>query len=339
MDKFSITSINNLKKRTKLNLYLNDNNTYYQNAIKMRKKHLSLFNDKLKLNHEFKEQNPIPKTLYTTSNYNLKERKNLLIQQFNIKNSIHDLMDLANSFTDALNVKEDLDNNKSTDRVDEDISLSSVDVKSKHNETIQNKIGNKKNKDFFITNKYDKNNKESKSKTLEKNNKPNFKTNLLFENYGKFKFTKKGIIYPKRLKKYELPKYEGENKAEKKYYNYRKKITFPEQEYNKISTFDEKFNKDLGKINNNYNKYNSRTRFTENPILKQYMKIIPIYDIYRDLKEIENRYIGTKYKFKLLPLYNKRITNLDKLADKFYKTQYSKDELINLLKIQNKKNK
>ena len=68
------------------------------------------------------------------------------------------------------------------------------------------------------------------------------------------------------------------------------------------------------------------------------MKVIPIYDIYRDLKEIENRYIGTKYKFKLLPLYNKRITNLDKLADKFYKTQYSKDGLINLLKIQNKKN-
>ena len=67
------------------------------------------------------------------------------------------------------------------------------------------------------------------------------------------------------------------------------------------------------------------------------MEILPIYDIYRDLKEIENRYIGSKYKFKLLPLYNKRITNLDKLADKFYSTQYSKDGLLNLLKIQSKK--
>ena len=67
------------------------------------------------------------------------------------------------------------------------------------------------------------------------------------------------------------------------------------------------------------------------------MEIIPIYDIYKDLKEIENRYIGTKYKFKLLPLYNKRITNLDRLADKFYNTQYSKKGLVNLLKIQGKK--
>ena len=335
MDKFSITSINNLKKRTKLNLYLNDNNTYYQNAIKMRKKHLSMFNDKVKIKHEYKKRYPIPRALYSTSEFNFKARKNLLIEQFNIKNSLNDLMDMANNFTDTLNFDEDSDNK--TNKAEEDESLSLLELKSKTNRTTENKQNNKRNKEFFITNKYNKDNKESKSKPIEKNNKPNFKNNLFFENYGKFKFTKEGIIYPKRLKKYELPKYEGENKSEKKYYNYRKKITFPKQEYNKISNFDEKFNKDLGKINNTYNKYNSRTRFTENPILKQYMEIIPIYDIYRDLKEIENRYIGSKYKFKLLPLYNKRITNLDRLADKFYKTQYSKNGLINLLKIQNSK--
>ena len=337
MDKFSITSINNLKKRTKLNLYLNDNNTYYQNSIKMRKKHLSMFNDKVKIKHEYKKRYPIPRALYSTSEFNFKVRKNLLIEQFNIKNSLNDLMDMANNFTDTLNFDEDSD--IKTNKAEEDESLSLLELKSKTNRTTKNKQNNKKNKEFFITNKYNKNNKELKSKPIEKNNKPNFKNNLFFENYGKFKFTKEGIIYPKKLKKFELPKYEGNNTEVKKYYNYRKKISFPEQEYNKISNFDEKFNKDLGKISNNYNKYNSRTRFTENPLLKKYMKVIPIYDIYRDLKEIENRYIGTKYKFKLLPLYNKRITNLDKLADKFYKTQYSKDGLINLLKIQNKKNK
>ena len=247
------------------------------------------------------------------------------MEKFNIKNSIHDLMNLANNFTDTLNFDEDSD--IKTNKAEEDESLSLLELKSKTNRTTKNKQNNKKNKEFFITNKYNKNNKESKSKPIEKNNKPNFKNNLFFENYGKFKFTKEGIIYPKKLKKFELPKYEGNNTEVKKYYNYRKKISFPEREYNKISNFDEKFNKDLGKISNNYNKYNSRTRFTENPLLKKYMKVIPIYDIYRDLKEIENRYIGTKYKFKLLPLFNKRITNLDKLADKFYKTQYSKDGL------------
>jgi len=335
MDKFSITSLNNLKKRTKLNLYLNDCNTYYQNTIKMRKKHLSTFNDKIKVKNEFKKHHPIPKTLYSTSEFNFKARKKLLVEQFNIKNSIHDLMDVVNNFTETLNFNEDLDSK--TDKTEDDISLTLTENRNKNIKTLNKKQKNKKYKDFFITNKYDKN-KETKSKTIEKN-KPNFKNNLFFENYGKFKFTKEGIIYPNRLKKYELPKYEGENKELKQYYNYRKKISFPEQEYNKISQFDEKFNKDLGTINNNYNKYNSRTRFTENPLLKKYMEVIPIYDIYRDLKEIENRYIGTKYKFKLLPLYNKRITNLDKLADKFYKTQYSKEGLIKLLKIQSNKNK
>ena len=70
--------INNLKKRTKLNLYLNDNNTYYQNSIKMRKKHLSMLNDKVKIKHEYKERYPIPRALYSTSEFNFKARKNLL---------------------------------------------------------------------------------------------------------------------------------------------------------------------------------------------------------------------------------------------------------------------
>ena len=333
MDKNSLTSMNNLRKRTKLNLYLNDNNIYVQNSIKMRKHHLSLFNDKLKIKNEFKIKHPIPKTLYATSEMNFKLRKNKLIEKFNIKNSVQDLMNIVNNFTDSLNLDNDIDS--IIDKEDEEASISLIDNKNKKSLTVKNKRNKKINKDFFITNEYNKNTEITENKI--KKNKTSFKNNLYFENYGKFKFTKPGILYPKRLKKFELPSYEGNNQEEKKYFNYRKKISFPEQEYNKISHFDEKFNKDLGKISNNYANSVSRTRFTENPLLKKYMEIIPIYDIYKDLKEIENRYIGTKYKFKLLPLYNKKITNLDKLADRFYKTQYSKEGLVNLLKIQNKK--
>jgi len=333
MDKNSLTSMNNLRKRTKLNLYLNDNNIYVQNSIKMRKHHLSLFNDKLKIKNEFKIKHPIPKTLYATSEINFKLRKNKLIEKFNIKNSVQDLMNIVNNFTDSLNLDNDIDS--IIDKEDEEASISLIDSKNKKSLTVKNKRNKKINKDFFITNEYNKNTEITENKI--KKNKTSFKNNLYFENYGKFKFTKPGILYPKRLKKFELPSYEGNNQEEKKYFNYRKKISFPEQEYNKISHFDEKFNKDLGKISNNYANSVSRTRFTENPLLKKYMEIIPIYDIYKDLKEIENRYIGTKYKFKLLPLYNKKITHLDKLADRFYKTQYSKEGLVNLLKIQNKK--
>ena len=333
MEIYSLTSMENLKRKKKLNLYLNDNNKYVQNSIKMRKKHVSLFNNKIKIKKEFNKKYPVPKILYATSEMNFKIRQKRIIEKFNIKNSVQDLMSVVNNFTDTLNFDDDKESK--TYKEEEEVSISSIG--NKKQETSRNKTNrkNKIDKDFFITNKYNKN--EDLSERKIKKNKTNFKNNLIFENFGKFKFTKPGVLYPNRLKKYELPKYEGNNQEEKKYFNYRKKISFPEQEYNKISNFGEKFNRDLGKISNNYDKSLSRTRFTENPLLKKYMEIIPIYDIYKDLKEIENRYIGTKYKFKLLPLYNKRITHLDKLADKFYNTQYSKEGLVNLLKIQNKK--
>ena len=333
MDLYSLTSINNLKKKTKLNLYLNDNNEYFKNAIKMRKTHLSYFNNKVKIKKDFKEKHPMPNTIYSNSEITFKSRKKRIIEKFNIKNTVQDLMTVVNDFSDALNLDDDLESK--TDKDDKEVSIPSIEIKKNETEKIKTNHKNKISKDFFITNKFNKTSEINKNKI--KRNKTTFKNNLLFENYGKFKFTKPGILYPKRLQKYELPRYEGNNTEEKKYFDYRKKISFPQQEYNKIGDFSEKFNKDLGKISTNYNKYTSRTRFTENPLLKKYMEILPIYDIYRDLKEIENRYIGSKYKFKLLPLYNKRITNLDKLADKFYSTQYSKDGLLNLLKIQSKK--
>ena len=333
MDLYSLTSINNLKKKTKLNLYLNDNNEYFKNAIKMRKTHLSYFNNKVKIKKDFKEKHPMPNTIYSNSEITFKSRKKRIIEKFNIKNTVQDLMTVVNDFSDALNLDDDLENK--TDKDDKEVSIPSIEIKKNETEKIKTNHKKKISKDFFITNKFNKTSEINKNKI--KRNKTTFKNNLLFENYGKFKFTKPGILYPKRLQKYDLPRYEGNNTEEKKYFDYRKKISFPQQEYNKIGDFSEKFNKDLGKISTNYNKYTSRTRFTENPLLKKYMEILPIYDIYRDLKEIENRYIGSKYKFKLLPLYNKRITNLDKLADKFYSTQYSKDGLLNLLKIQSKK--
>ena len=333
MDLYSLTSINNLKKKTKLNLYLNDNNEYFKNALKMRKTHLSYFNNKVKIKKDFKEKHPMPNTIYSNSEITFKSRKKRIIEKFNIKNTVQDLMTVVNDFSDALNLDDDLENK--TDKDDKEVSIPSIEIKKNETEKIKTNHKKKISKDFFITNKFNKTSEINKNKI--KRNKTTFKNNLLFENYGKYKFTKPGILYPKRLQKYELPRYEGNNTEEKKYFDYRKKISFPKQEYNRIGDFSEKFNKDLGKISTNYNKYTSRTRFTENPLLKKYMEILPIYDIYRDLKEIENRYIGSKYKFKLLPLYNKRITNLDKLADKFYSTQYSKDGLLNLLKIQSKK--
>ncbi len=51
------------------------------------------------------------------------------------------------------------------------------------------------------------------------------------------------------------------------------------------------------------------------------MEMIPIYDIYKDIKAVENRYINSKYTFKLIPLINNKLRSLDKLEDKFYRIQ------------------
>ena len=59
--------------------------------------------------------------------------------------------------------------------------------------------------------------------------------------------------------------------------------------------------------------------------------MIPINDIYKDIKTVENRYVNSKYKFKLLPLFNNKLRRLDKLEDKFYRMKAIKQGLNNLL--------
>ena len=222
MDLYSLTSINNLKKKTKLNLYLNDNNEYFKNAIKMRKTHLSYFNNKVKIKKDFKEKHPMPNTIYSNSEITFKSRKKRIIEKFNIKNTVQDLMTVVNDFSDALNLDDDLESK--TDKDDKEVSIPSIEIKKNETEKIKTNHKKKISKDFFITNKFNKTSEINKNKI--KRNKTTFKNNLLFENYGKFKFTKPGILYPKRLQKYELPRYEGNNTEEKKYFDYRKKYLF-----------------------------------------------------------------------------------------------------------------
>jgi len=375
-----IMFIKSPREKNKLYFYLNDNNLYVKNSLKLRKKHLSYFKEKIDERNRLKKEYPVPKVLYSTSdaNFNQTERKKELIEKLSPKNDIKDLMDMMNDFThnlkfDDLDEKNEVNNiegEKDEEKIKKKNSLSLDNDKKKKlkikilndnkSGILKNETG-KKYKEFFLTNNGLNNKHKIKSKSKVEllndleyakpknvfdpaissnqaknilNQKKMFKTNLYFENYGKYKFTKKGVLYPKTLGEYELPKYEGNNEEEKKYFNFRKEISNPKLTYNRITNFSEKFNRDLGEISNNYGNNLSRTRFTENPLMKKYMEIIPVYEIYKDIKQIENRYIGTKYKFKLLPLYNKRISNLDKIADKFYKNQKNREELKSLLKIQ-----
>ena len=101
------------KEKNRLNFYLNDNNLYVKNSLKMRQKHLSYFNDSVKIKKELKKKYPIPKLLYSTSDLNFQNYKKQIIQNYSPKNAIKDLMDVVNNFTENLNFDDDEDGGKS----------------------------------------------------------------------------------------------------------------------------------------------------------------------------------------------------------------------------------
>ena len=63
--------------------------------------------------------------------------------------------------------------------------------------------------------------------------------------------------------------------------------------------------------------------------------MIPVYDIYKDIKYIENRYTDSKFRYRMLPLINQKLRNLDSLAERFYRSEQIKNGLSSLLNIEN----
>ena len=351
------------KEKNKKNYYINERNYFTKNSLRMRSTHINFYNNSIKAKKEEQKRNPMPKILYSTADsfyQPQKEKVNEFIETQKLM--AQDLVDLMKKF--SLELEQENDDNKN--------SINDNDYMNNNmaNNIIANKDNNINKKDEFfltrknakLTKKYNHSYKSNKQKLMEdleyvratntvypiidnqevkniKNKERLLKDNLILENnYGKYKFSRTGLVYPNKLDKYELPNYSGKYCDDEEYFNYKKKVKNPNLVYNRISNFEEALNKDLEIINKTYGKTQSRTRFSKNPLLKKYMEMIPLYDIYKDLKVIENRYVGSKYKYKLLPLYNKRLSNLDKLADKFYKIQNNNGELSNYIKISNYKN-
>ena len=156
-----------------------------------------------------------------------------------------------------------------------------------------------------------------------------FKHPVKFGGYHKYKFTKDGVHYPSKLSQSNnngLPSYSGitDDSKEIMYFHYRNKISNPSKIYNDIGSFNEKFNVELARISRTYGKEESKGRFVENPLLKSYRDSIPLYDLYNDIKFIENRYTDNKrFKFKLLPLVNAKLRNFDRLGERIYQNSIS----------------
>ena len=159
-----------------------------------------------------------------------------------------------------------------------------------------------------------------------KNLRKNFKKDLYFNrnNYGKFKFTELGLNYPLSFNKYKkYPDYNGNDLEEKRMFNYKSKISNPRYNYTNIGSFNDKFNKDLSGISNFYGKEQAKGRFIRNPLISMFSKYIPNYDLYKDLKIIENKNTNkNKYKFKLKSLVNNSKNNFYKLKNNIYKQEH-----------------
>lgn len=357
-----LQSVENPRNKNKVNFYSNEYNFYAKNSIKNRHEHLKNYSHSINRRKEEMEKYPLPKMLYSISNFDFyRDNKNILrnVKEQFTKHKIHEAVDGLVKFVD------NFDFWTIDDEEDKNIESKRQNNAKNDEDTLDAMKNRSRESDIFLTRQdndleFKKNIHKNKAKEyLEdinkikpiqsvnvisdsafneiKSNQKMSKESIVFSDYGKYKFSRTGLLYPRKLNKYQLPEYSGNNQKEKTYYDYKKKVRNPNLVYSKLATFDETFNKNLGKINTTYGGTFTRTRFVENPILKEYADSIPLYEIYKDLKQIENRYAGSKFKFKLLPLYNKKITNLDKLADKFYKKQKMHAGLSSLLQINQKK--
>ena len=330
------------RTKYKKNFYINDRNYDTKYTLRLRKFRKTFYNNSIKIKKLEQQRHPVPKILYSTAEsfYHQKGKANKLIETQKLLTQ--DLIDLMNRFTSELEGKEEKIKINEEVKSDNEIFITGKNsqIAKKFKKYNHSYISSKEKllQDLSFAKASNLINPEINERLYQeiKSRERHSKDDLVLENnYGKFKFTKTGLEYPKKLGKYELPNYESKYGEDEEYFNYKKKVKFPNLVYNKITNFEEALNRDLEKINKNYGTTKSRARFSKNPLMKQYMELIPLYEIYKDLKVIENRYVGSKYKFKMLPLYNKKLSNLDKLADNFFKAQNIQGDLNSFIKISN----
>ena len=77
----------------------------------MRQKHLSYFNNTIKVKKELKKKYPVPKIIYSTSDLNFHKYQKQIIQKLSPKDAVKDLMDVVNNFTENLNFDDEEEEN------------------------------------------------------------------------------------------------------------------------------------------------------------------------------------------------------------------------------------
>lgn len=295
-----IYQLSNPKKKKPFHAYYNEHNYFNKSTIKLSQIREKMFKEIQKETSKIKDNSQLPKMLFSNS---VILKDNRTFDQSVLKRHSPECHAKKPLFEELLN---------SIDEFDLNFESNEFENMEDEKKPIQ-QINNQETKINLAA--------EITNTTLAQEineNKRNYKESLHFKNYGKFKYTQQGLSFPKGSDEHNLPIYECDSSRELKYYNYRKEINNPKIFYKSIGSFNEKFNKELARISHSYGKDKSKAYFVDNPLLKLYTNIIPIYENYKDVKIVESRYTNNASKFKLLPIINARKRNFDRLGAKIY---------------------
>ena len=328
-----IKCIDNVKlqnKRPKLNIMLDVNNDKYKSDLLEDKEEEDNIGEEDDLNIENYNFDEYKKQYKDEKLFKHKSNSHIHLKTYNtqrgLKNNFSDNFKKTNDniyLTASNNIKNGVVKNDSKNNIINGKTIfKTKDISTSFD---KNEIKNNKKKKLLINN-MTLISDDSLVKKI-KNIGRDFKKGLFFNEYGKFKFTELGLNYPNSCDKYKkIPDYKGNDLEEKKIFKYKSLITNPKYNYTNIGSFNDKFNHDLSDISNYYGKEFSKGRFLRNPLVSKYIKFIPNYEKYKDLKSIENRYTSkNKYKFRLKPLINTKKNNFDKLANNVYKKEHKND--------------
>ena len=198
------------KAKYKKNYYINENNYNTKYTLLLRRARKKMYKNAIRTRRKEKEKYPLPKLLYSTAEnfFRSKEKANKFIETQKL--ITQDLIDLMNRFTSDLETEEKI---KLNDEEKTEIFITGKDSKfakkfRKYNHSyISSKEKLLQDLEFAkasnliepIVNEHQFKNIKSQERLA--------KDNLVLENnYGKYKFTKTGLEYPKQMGKYDFLK-------------------------------------------------------------------------------------------------------------------------------------
>jgi len=315
----SRTVIQNTNENGFNNYYTNNTNSI--NTEKFDKSYTSYI---IKGNKKNTDSQKNSMSLTTNTNFYIKSNTNILHEKFeylNKKQNINIIIDesfIGKDF-EGNEIKEDKiiknsgsDQNMNTNN--DGMFVTSTIIKAENNNGDFSKRGNSKTKsNINLINKQ----KENLLKSRNDNLKNNLKT--INNNGNTLKLNEQEISEINKIIEYEI------NKTNQKY-----EYSGLGSQYNKINSFDLKFNKDLAKISPLYGKIDSRNKFANNDQFDELIQEVKDFQTYRNIKIVNDK---KNHRFRLLPLINNKKNSYEVLANNFFynmKTQKESPEYLNI---------